>query len=87
MSETINPPNSEGGGEPSKTLGRCCKRPRISILKRWTQFGLLHVIDRCRRCDTWRRRVIDISFKDGRIVPEMVTKVYGEIVKDAPPSS
>lgn len=86
MDNPPNAPGEEGGGRNGNFSRRCCRRPRITIVKRWFAFGLLHVIDRCRRCDTYRRRVIDMSFDNGTIKPEITTKTYGETVKDAPPS-
>ena len=45
---------------------------RFSIVMRWIDKGKLMVIQRCRRCDKWRRREVEITVTD-RINPEIKT--------------
>lgn len=60
----------------------CCRRPRISVQKRWVENGKLQVIERCRRCQTWRRREVAMKWRDGRIDTEMTLTQYQKHVTD-----
>lgn len=46
---------------------------RWSTIKRWSTAGKYHVIQRCRKCETWIKREID--YKDlEESKPSMITK-------------
>jgi hypothetical protein len=47
-------------------------------MKRWnTSDGFYHAMQRCRRCDTWIRR--DVDMKSGKM--ELVTETYRETTR------
>lgn len=53
-----------------------CKH-RFSIIKRWQDNGKFYVIQRCRKCDEWKKREIDCLQAD-IAHPTMTTKVISE---------
>lgn len=48
---------------------------RWTVIKRWDESGIFYVIQRCRRCDTWKKRGVD-ALSDGK--PTVTTEMIDE---------
>lgn len=49
-------------------------------MKRWTAIGLFHIIQRCRKCETWVKREIDYVAL-GKAEPALSTYKIEEKIK------
>jgi len=53
--------------------GRFCVH-RWSIVKRWEHLNDFYMIRRCRWCDKWERKKINIGLEASRIEPKIQTE-------------
>ena len=60
------------------TYGEPCYRHKFTLPKRWVIDGIWYAIQRCRRCDVWKRVAIRIDAAASRLNPLKQTQVIEE---------